>query len=311
MSSQAPDADASVGVVISSYSTERRDMLRAAASSVLAQSPHEVIVVIDHNDALLMEARATMGGVRVVPNEEARGLSGARNTGLRHSTADVIAFLDDDAEARPGWLAAWTDAFGEPRVVGAGGWVAPRWATRPPEWLPAEFHWVVGCSYRGLPVDRCPIRNPIGANMAFRREALLAVGGFKAGIGRTGTTPLGCEETECAIRVLRRRPGSVILHLPDARVDHWIPMERATWSYFRARCWSEGLSKAAVAREVGAGPALASERSYVASTLPRAFVRALRGAVRGDPTSAARAAAIVLGLAVTTAGYLRGRLARP
>jgi Glycosyl transferase family 2 len=297
-----------VSVVISSYAAHRWEMLGGAVHSALAESPFEVVVVIDHNDALLEKARGAFQGVRVVANEGARGLSGARNTGVRRSTGTIVAFLDDDAEVCAGWLAALTEPFGDERVVGAGGFVAPRWVQPPPAWLPPEFHWVVGCSYRGLPADRRPIRNPIGANMAFRRGALLAVGGFNDSIGRLGARPLGCEETECAIRVRGAHPNSVIMHIPEARVTHWVPPERTTWAYFRSRCWSEGLSKAAVAAQVGADRGLSSERSYVARTLSRGCLRALVAAGRGDQRAAARASALVVGFALTTAGYVCARL---
>lgn len=62
-------------------------------------------------------------------------------------------------------------------------------------WLPREFMWTVGCSYRGLPTFPTAIRTPIGDNMSFRRSAFTQAGPFTEGIGRLGTTPLGCEET--------------------------------------------------------------------------------------------------------------------
>jgi hypothetical protein len=168
---------------------------------------------------------------------------------------------------------------------------------------------VIGCSYRGLPETVAEIRNPIGANMAFRRTAFERAGGFRDGIGRVGARPVGCEETELAIRVRQGSPGARILQVPEARVRHLVPPERTSWRYFRARCWSEGLSKALVATEVGRQDALASERGYTLRTLPWGVVQGLADALRGRLAGAGRAAAIVAGLAVTTAGYLRGRLA--
>jgi hypothetical protein len=171
------------------------------------------------------------------------------------------------------------------------------------------MYWVVGCSYVGLPTERAEIRNPIGANMAFRRDALAAVGGFVDGIGRIGAVPLGCEETELAIRV-RDLTGGTILHVPDARVQHRVTAARVTWRYFLSRCWAEGLSKALVAARVGSGPALASERIYATRVLPRGAGRGLRDALRGDVGGVVRAFAIVAGLALTCAGYSVGRMRR-
>jgi glycosyltransferase involved in cell wall biosynthesis len=301
-----PDAS----VVVCAYTEARWDALDAAVQALAHQTlpPGEVIVVVDHNDALLVRAADALASARVLPNEERPGLSGARNTGVRHATGRIVAFLDDDALPDAAWLERLTAAFDDSAVVGAGGLATPEWVDGPrPRWLPPEMYWVVGCSYVGLPTEVAEIRNPIGANMAFRREALGDAGGFVEGIGRVGTVPLGCEETELAIRI-RRMTGGVVLHLPAARVSHRVTASRVTWRYFLSRCWSEGLSKALVARHAGAQAALASERAYALRTLPRGVARGVRDAIRGDTAGLARAAAIVTGLVVTTAGYLRGRL---
>ena len=93
---------------------------------------------------------------------------------------------------------------------------------------------------------------------------------------------------------------------PGARVAHAVPADRATWGYFRARCFAEGLSKARVAALAGSRDGLASERAYTLRTLPAGVGRGLADAARGDRFGLTRAAAIVGGLAVTTAGYVVG-----
>jgi glycosyltransferase involved in cell wall biosynthesis len=299
-----------VSVVVCAYTERRWDLLTVAVESLMAQRrpADQVVLVIDHNEALLARARRAFPAVTVVANEQPRGLSGARNTGVQHSHGEVIAFLDDDARAHADWLAALVDALDRPAVMGAGGVAHPVWESRRPAWMPQEFLWVVGASYRGLPVGESPVRNPIGATMAFRREAFEAAGPFTDGVGRVGRIPLGCEETEFAIRVRQTRPGSVVLHVPGARVDHHIPAERATWRYFVSRCWAEGVSKARVSALVGSGDGLSAERSYVARTLPAGVLAGLREAARGDAAGLARSGAIVAGTAITAAGYVRGRV---
>jgi hypothetical protein len=74
--------------------------------------------------------------------------------------------------------------------------------------MPEEFDWVVGCSYRGLPAGEALIRNPIGSSMSLRRQAAVEAGGFRPEVGRVGTFPVGCEETELAIRLRRLLPWS-------------------------------------------------------------------------------------------------------
>lgn len=302
-----------VSVVICTYTDARWRLFEAAVASVEAQSApaHEIIIVIDHNPELHARAQQTWPDHVVIENAHGRGLSGARNSGVERASGTVIAFLDDDAAAEPDWLARLCAPFGDPMVAAVGGGVVPDWSAGAPGWFPNEFLWVVGCSYTGLPAaEGTPIRNPIGANMAFRKDVLDAAGAFREEIGRVGALPVGCEETEVSIRA--RRLGYEIVYVPSARVHHVVPADRGTWSYFRRRCLSEGRSKAVVARFVGSDEALASERSYATRTLPLGVLRALGDGVRGPQRGAAlgRAGAIVAGLTVTTAGYLEGKLRR-
>lgn len=302
-----------VTVVLCAFTMQRCQEVMAALGSVLDQRPPpaQVVVVIDHNDELLAWMRREVAAleplgstVSVVPSEGPQGLSGARNTGVALATGEVVAFLDDDAVAQPGWLANLVAPYSDPLVVAVGGWVDPIWEEQRPAWFPEEFGWVVGCSYRGLPQALAPIRNPIGANMSFRRDALEVAGGFSTRIGRTGSDGRGDEETELSIRVRQALPGTRIVLEPAARVRHHVPGSRSTWAYFRRRCYAEGQSKALVSDLVGRQSALESERAYVRSTLPRGVASAVASAAReGSPARLAPAAAIMGGLVATTSGY--------
>jgi hypothetical protein len=221
-----------------------------------------------------------------------------------------VAFIDDDAVADADWLKYLGAAYAREDVLGVGGGIEPEWLHGRPAWFPAEFDWVVGCSYRGLPEFAGPVRNMIGANMSLRREVFDEIGGFNEGVGRVGAVPLGCEETELCIRAGARWPGRTFLYEPQARVQHKVPGDRGRWSYFRARCYGEGLSKAVVSRLAGATRGLESERAYVRRTLPSGVVRGVKDGVGADRSGLRRAGAIIVGLTTTTAGYARGRLDR-
>lgn len=311
MTLPAPNPSPTVAVVICAYTDQRWDETLQSVASVQAQqpSPAELIVVVDHNPDLQARLAAHLPGVRVVANHNERGLSGARNTGVELSTAEVIAFLDDDAAAHPGWLAALARRYHDPDVLGVGGRIEPAWATRRPPWWPPEFDWVVGCSYTGQ--GSGPVRNLIGANASFRR-ALFDDGGFVTGIGRSAIVarPIGGEETEFCIRAAKQRPGGIFLHDDAAAVTHHVPTARQSFSYFRSRCFSEGLSKAQVTDSVGTDAGLASEWSYSTVTLPMGVLRGLGRALRGDLTGLLTAAAIIIGLAYTTAGYVGASASR-
>jgi GT2 family glycosyltransferase len=297
-----------ISVVVCAYTEDRWDDLSRALASVAAQTrpPLETILVADHNEALRARVAAAFPEVRTIANTGRQGLSDARNAGVAAATGAVVAFLDDDAVADPRWLEVMGDAYRDPAVIGVGGAAHPAWDTARPAWFPEEFDWVVGCSYRGLPVEPAPIRNPLGCNMSFRREAF-EVGGFDASVGRVGTWPAGGEETEFCIRLRQRLPDRVLLYHPGALVRHRVRAERTTWRYFRERCFVEGLSKARITVLVGAGGGLASERRHTAVTLPRAVVRHLAATPRVGLAGPLQAGVVVVGLAVTIAGFARGR----
>src|SRR3982750_911599 len=94
---------------------------------------------------------------------------------------------------------------------------------------------------------------------------------------------------------------------PDAVVRHRVTAPRLRVRYFLSRCYWEGVSKAVVASQVGAGAALASEKVYTTRVLPLAFLQGLGQGLRGRWSGPAQSLAIGVGLLVTSAGYLRGK----
>ena len=313
-----------VSVVICVFTMRRWDDMLAAIGSVRAQvqPAHELIVVVDHNTELLGRLRAHLADerasgpadqlpVKVVANEQPRGLSGGKNTGVRHATGDIVAFLDDDAVADSKWLKYLADNYGTPEVTGVGGLTLPNWDTGRPAWFPREFDWVVGCNYLGMPASRQPIRNLLGGNASFRRPVFDQVGGFTIDIGRSASKlPLGCEETEFCIKIGQSLPDATLLIDDRAVIWHRVGAERTTLRYFLTRCYAEGVSKAAVSGHVGSTDGLSAERKQAFATLPAGIARNLAASIRGDLSGTGRAAAIVAGLAAATAGYAMGRLTR-
>jgi GT2 family glycosyltransferase len=320
-------------VVVCAYTERRWDDLLAAVASARTQepAPAEVVVVVDHHPELAARTRVAFAeapDVVVLANDRRRGLSGARNTALAHLGArpDVVVFLDDDAAARPGWLAALLAPNADPAVAAVGGVAVPRWPDAPdgggaPPALPRELWWVVGCTFTGQYPETgdqaVDIRNLMGCTMSFRAKVFAEIGDFAEDMGRVGTVPLGCEETELCIRLGARLPGVRVVLAPSAVVDHRVTPDRMTWRYLRRRAYAEGLSKAVVARRVGAGAGLASERAYSRVVLPAglrrelvAAGRAVRRGQRGEAADRLRAAAAVpLALGGAGVGFLHGRVA--
>nr|WP_272917557.1 glycosyltransferase family 2 protein [Nocardioides flavescens] len=295
-------------VVVCAHTMDRWDDIVAGAAALARQTrpPLEVVLVIDHNPALLDRARAelpaVLPGIRVLDNPRTGGASGARNTGIAEARGSVVAFVDDDARPEDDWLERLLAAYDDPRVMAVGGVARPVWPQARPAHLPPELDWLVGCTYLGQPTVRSDVRNLWGCNMSVRASAFEQVGDFLEEVGRVGLIPLGNEETELCIRIGQRIPGARVVFEPTAVVHHRVTEARCEWSYLVSRSHAEGISKAAISRVVGAGDATSDERGYATRVLPRGVLRELgRGNVRG-------AAGIVTCLFVTAWWYARGRL---
>lgn len=303
--------DEDTTVIVCAFTRRRLQATIACIEAVLSQSapPAAVVVVVDHNEELRAELERACSDrrVRVLSNPRERGLSHARNAGLEHCTTPLVAFVDDDAIPDPGWLAGLRAALGRDGVVAAGGHARPRWLQEPPPWLADELLWTVGCSYAGM-VREGPARNPLGCNMAFRTDVFARVGGFDPAVGRLGSKPLGCEETELCLRTMRDRPQAGIVIVEGAEVEHLVTAERCRRRYVLQRCFYEGISKALV-RLLADSAALDTERGHLTRALPAATLRALRAVPREGTAAAVRAALIPASVVAAACGYVLGRAA--
>jgi glucosyl-dolichyl phosphate glucuronosyltransferase len=284
-------------IVIACHTEERYEMLLRAIASARAQSPPpaQLIIAVDHNEALVSRLRAEVAGTEVVDHRGDRGASGTRNAGAALVTQPLLIFLDDDVQARPDWLAELVAPFSDPAVVGTGGQTHAAWQGPRPPWFPDEFGWVVGASQAGLPTIPTRVRNVWSENMAVRRTAFESVGGFRSGFGKVGSTSRP-EDTDLCIRVGAASPQSHWVYAPAAVTDHEVPPGRATVTFFLRRCYWEGAGKVELSAHLGEDSDLGDERLYLTRTLPLAFL--------GDLATArfARAAAIFAGVVAAGLG---------
>jgi GT2 family glycosyltransferase len=138
--------------------------------------------------------------------------------------------------------------------------------------------------------------------MAVRSEVFRDVGGFRRDFGKVGGVSRP-EDTDLCIRIGRQFPRSSVLFVPDAVVDHHVGFERAEFSFFLKRCYSEGRGKVELARNNLGLEDLDDERTYIRNTLPHAFVSYLREAVHDrDIDQLRRAGALVGGMGMAGAG---------
>lgn len=298
-----------ISVVICAHDERRWDDIVESVASIERQTypALETVVVVDHNRPLFERLKERFPQVTLLENEGPRGAASSKNTGSVISTGDVIAFLDDDAVAADDWLEEIANAHrSDPAVLGIGGWTEPDWERCQPAWFPIEYGWVVGASYRGLPVGGGQVRNVTGGNMSVDRRAFLEAGGFNTGFGKVGTRSEP-EDTELCIRIGNMHPDRHWLHWPKARISHKVPLERESFRYFLTRCRHEGLGKGALTALAGGRRGLSSERSYALRILSSGVaIRIAKGLRSRDYSPFAQAAVLVVGLAVTTAGFAEG-----
>ena len=301
---------AGASIVITCYTERRwRSLLKAIDSARAQTYPSAVIVVVDHNDALLHRLRAEIpGDVLVVPNEFEVGVSGSRNTGAFKAGTDYVAFLDDDASAAPSWIERLISAMGFGQAIGAGAEIIAQWDDQP-TWFPDEFGWVVGVTSHSNHTKTTAVRNVWANGMLVKAAHFEGVGGFRTGFGKLGTTSEP-EDTELCLRMTRAsRAGAEWLFVPEVELYHEIPAERQTVGYFAQRCWDEGVGKAALLRTgTPAALALSEESTYARTLLVKAFWRYVGSAVLGRGGQVGKAAALLLGFWVTVGGFAFGRL---
>ncbi|MGE0159905.1 MAG: glycosyltransferase [Gemmatimonadales bacterium] len=199
----------------------------------LTYPSYEVVVVDDGSrDAtgeIAREAARKHAELRVVevPNG---GLGAARNVGLAHATGEIVAYTDADVEVDPDWLSYLVQPLLSSDVVGVGG----------PNVVPPDDPWMSQCVARapGGPIhvmldDRIAEHVP-GCNMAFWRDALLAVDGFNPVYVRAGDDVDICWRLQARKLAIGFSPAALVWH-------HHRSSVRAYWrqqvGYGEAEAW--------------------------------------------------------------------------
>ncbi|MEM9163024.1 MAG: glycosyltransferase [Cyanobacteria bacterium P01_F01_bin.4] len=235
--------------------THNRDQyLGAAIDSLLNQTfeqsgKYEVIVVDNASTdktAQVVQARLPHPRLTYI-YESTLGLSVARNTGAQAAKGQILAYLDDDAEASPHWLAALYQVYeADPTVAIAGGKVTLLWPqgiTQPPRWLSDELASGLGAYDLGdeLRVIQQPNLTPRGLNYSMRKPFLESVGGFDASLGRVGKNLLSNEELHMTQLALKQ--GLKVLYVPNALAAHNVTPARLKPAWFLSRSWWQGISE--------------------------------------------------------------------
>ena len=246
-----------VAVVICTRGTAAT--LTGALHSVAADLHEEddLVVVVD-GGPLTVAPAALPPKVRVV-EQPAAGLGAARRRALESVTADLVLFVDDDEIVHTGWRDAMAAPFERERVAAVGGTIEPRWPnSAPPRWLHERLRPAYGERTAG-PQCEYP---PFGGNLAVRREAAVAVGGFSAELGHAPGRPGLHEDIELCGRLVTA--GWTLAEAPGAVVEHLVRPEQVRLSWMLRRGVATGSSGRATgehprrARRASCAPASSS-----------------------------------------------------
>jgi len=241
-----------ISVVICTHN--RADYLPQAIRSVLDQGMppgrYELIVVDNRSTDRTREIVRPFESNPSVryEYEDVLGLCHARNTGWQKARGRFVAYLDDDAIAEPGWLAAIEEAFSSMPGIGVvGGRVDPIWAGARPTWLSDEIALsltILNWSEHPKVIEDLGREWLVGANMAVPRSVLSEVGGFHPSLDRVGGRMLSSGDVFLEKQILNR--GHLCLYHPKMAVRHLVPTSRLNKRWFIRRYYSQGLSDAAM-----------------------------------------------------------------
>lgn len=204
------------------------------------------IIIVDNNstDNTAKEVRRLIGELNYEVkyiNEKRQGLSYARNTAIKASECEYIAFLDDDAIPNVKWLNIIIQTFkSNLDIYAIGGEIIPDFEINKPEWLVKGLEHSYTIINLGTEKRRYPSGlYPFGANMAFRKDALMKYE-FPNHLGRKGTILISGEETWIFNKF--KEEGWDYYYIPGMVVNHFIPRERLQKEWVLKRFYYQGVT---------------------------------------------------------------------
>lgn len=195
-----------ISVVVCSYNGSQTIRETLEALQKIEYPNFEVIVVNDGSTDLLAEIVGEYPFKLI--NTPNRGLSSARNTGMLAATGEIVAYIDDDAYPDAHWLQYLAHAFAISNHAGIGG---PNIAPKGDGMIAESVANAPGGPTHVLTADQIAEHIP-GCNMAFRRDALLAVGGFDPIFRTAGDDVDLCWKIQAAGETIGFHPSAVVWH---------------------------------------------------------------------------------------------------
>lgn len=234
-----------VSVVVPTYSMDRYPDFKQCCDSILAQTYSDVqlVIVVDGNDEVCKKAREDYGDRRdtkIFCSHDDAGPIQRANMGAVVSDGEVVAITDDDAVPRIDWVEKLVETYEKYDAVAVGGKIDPEWISGYAGYIPEEFYFLIGATHKGFREDEGEVRNTFGANLSFKRDAYLKLGGIKQ--GGIGPQKVQGRETELCVR-MEEEYGQKVIYNPDAVVTHKIYSFRKNPKWLHKRAFWQGYSK--------------------------------------------------------------------
>ncbi len=206
-------------IVICTY--QREELLLDCVHALSQQSINPIdwgIILVNNAPAELSERALELVSqldYLTVLNETKAGLSNARNTGIRKSSAAWLAFLDDDAKAPATYIESIFQIIKQEAWDCFGGHIQSWWRYGQPRWLAGNFGSKPILSKKRIVLTD---QHNWGSNIIIRKSALVSVGNFPATIGMKGNK-LGYA-AENIVQDNLRKQGYTVGYDPNLSVDH-------------------------------------------------------------------------------------------
>ncbi len=245
-----------ISVIIGTYNRceSLRDTIRALKQQIYSSDLQVELFAVDNNSndktEIIVREEAQGSPFPIYYFfEESRGTSFARNRGVHESKGEILIFTDDDTIPNQDWIQKIVDNMSKYDADCIGGRILPLWIKTPPDWLfqnevlmgslatnDGRKSVLIAQSYSDYDPQLI-----YGANMAFKRACLDAVGLFDVQLGPHGKKNFRGEESELIERLLKH--GKKVVYIPDAVVKHKVEPKRMKMSYFRSLRFHAGRSQ--------------------------------------------------------------------
>src|SRR5436305_936077 len=211
-----------VSVVVCSYNAERTMEACLASLEMLDYPDYEVIVVNDGSTDHTLEIAERFPYCRII-SQPNKGLSVARNVGAEAATGEIVAYTDSDCVADPDWLTYLVGKMEASNLVACG---APNFPPPEDSLVPAAVAVSPGGPTHVLISDEVA-EHIAGCNMAFRRDALLELGGFDPTYRAAGDDVDICWRFQHAGYTIGFSAAALVWHFRRNTVKAYLNQQRA------------------------------------------------------------------------------------